>query len=154
MLIIYIMYGECIMLTGKSRSDAPRISAIVVPLSADLGIADLVAYLTAERRVAIHTGEDTRKAVKSFFPTSKGVHPDFWILKSFTSWNAVYTYHPRHPGKILLLYPFSLGLWDFDRDVLYGMHARQGLRQPKPIFILHIALSLSSNIQSATVIAF
>ena len=83
MLDIYIMYGECTMLTVKSRLDAPRISAIVVPLSADLDIAGLVAYLTAERRVVIHTSEDTKGGQFLCF-TSKGVHPDLWILQSFT----------------------------------------------------------------------
>ena len=147
MLVVQIMDSECIMLT------------VMKPLgcSKDLGnhhastsrsrnfwsCSPLRAYLMVERRVAI-SGR-----ILSF--TSKRVHPGLWILQSVTSSTVIYT---CHPGKTLLPYLSLLDHRDVDRDVLYGMHTRQGSRQPKPIFKLHLALSLGSDVQSATVIAF
>ena len=78
-------------------------------------------------------------------------HLDSTSVQSFSSSRMIYTYHP---GKTLLPYLSLLDHRDVDRDVLYEMHTRQGSRQPKPIFNLHLALSLGSDVQSATVIAF
>jgi hypothetical protein len=42
------------------------------------------------------------------------------------------------PWRDLLTYLFSLDHQDVDRDVLYGTHSRQGLRQPNPMLTLHL----------------